>query len=127
VLLRSAAAGVPGREQGLGGGGRDGLWFLPVEVARCSVGEEHVSGLAPGFGRQSFAFADEVVVGASGVAEVEEGLAGVHREICFGHPGAPGGPVSAGVVEVYFRCGEGAPHGASVVSVASCGEGAGEA
>jgi hypothetical protein len=55
------------------------------------------------------------------------GTGRIHREIGFGHPGAPGGPVCAGGVEVLCRPGEGTPHGASFVSVASCGQGAGEA
>ncbi|WP_333738236.1 hypothetical protein [Streptomyces sp. IBSBF 2806] len=61
---------------------------------------------------------------AADVAEVEEGLAGVHGEIGFGHPGAPGGPVGAGVVQVFLRRGKGAQRGASFVLG---GEGAGDA
>jgi hypothetical protein len=63
-------------------------------------------------------------VGASGVAEALEGLAGVHGGIGFGHPRAPGRPVGAGVAEVLLGRGEGSQHGALF---ALCGEGTGEA
>lgn len=114
------------QEQGFGGGGRGGLGFLQIEVARGTVGEEHPAGLVPGRGQQAFAFSDQPV-SAADVAEVQEGLAGVHGEIGFGYPGAPGGPVGAGVAEVFLCRGKGAQHGASFAVVASCGEGAGEA
>ncbi|MGW3728513.1 hypothetical protein, partial [Streptomyces sp. NPDC000851] len=41
------------------------------------------------------------------VVGVQEGLAGVHREIGLGHPVAPGGPVGVGVGEVFLGRGEG--------------------
>jgi hypothetical protein len=56
VLDKADAAGwsgVPGQEQGLGGG-RGGLGFLQVQVARGSVGEEHASDLAPKSAQRSF-------------------------------------------------------------------------
>ncbi|MFI9248027.1 hypothetical protein ACIGXF_36950 [Streptomyces sp. NPDC053086] len=70
------------QEQGLGGGGRGGLGFLQIEVARGAVGEKHPAGLVPDRGEQAFAFGDELV-GAADVTEVQEGLAGVHGEIGF--------------------------------------------
>jgi hypothetical protein len=60
----------------LGGGGCGGLGFFQVEVACGAVGEEDAAGLVPGCGQEAFAFGDELV-GAAGVAEVQEGLAGV--------------------------------------------------
>jgi hypothetical protein len=92
-------------------------------VAGGAVGEEHAAGFVPGRGQQPFAFGDEPV-GAAGVAEVEECLAGVHGEIGLGQPGAPCGPVGAGGVEVVFCGGQGAQGGASF---ALCGVGAGQA
>lgn len=65
-------------------------------MARGAVGEEHAAGLVPGRGQQAFAFGDEPV-GAAGVAEVQEGLAGVDGEVGFGYPG---GPVGTGVIQV---------------------------
>ena len=114
------------QKQGLGGGGCGGLGFLEVEVACGAVGEKHPAGLVPGRGQQAFAFGDELV-GAGGVAEVQEGLAGVDGEVGFGYPGTPGGPVGTDIAQVFLRCGKGAQHGASFAAVALCGEGAGEA
>lgn len=74
----------------------------------------------------TFAFADELV-GATGVAEVREGLAGVDGEVGFGYPGAPGGSVGAGVGEVVLGRGEGAQGGVPFTSGTSCGEGASQA
>ncbi|MFH9983338.1 hypothetical protein ACH4ND_29765 [Streptomyces sp. NPDC017179] len=64
---------------------------------------------------------------AADVAEVQEGLAGVHGEIGFGDPGTPGGSVGAGVTQVFLRRGKGTQHSAPFAPVALCGEGAGEA
>ncbi|MFJ3780062.1 hypothetical protein ACIPX0_51240 [Streptomyces sp. NPDC090075] len=66
-------------------------------------------------------------MGAAGVAEVQEGLAGVHGEVGLGHPGTPGRPVGPGVAEVLLGRGECAQDHAAFVSVALGGEGAGEA
>lgn len=68
------------------------------------------------------AFGDELV-GTTGVAEIEGSLAGGDGEVGFGHPGAPVGPVGAGVGEVLLRCAEDAQDGQAFVL--RC-EGAGE-
>ncbi|MGW7387007.1 hypothetical protein [Streptomyces sp. NPDC054794] len=70
------------QKQGFGGGGRGGLGFLQIEVARGTVGEKHPAGLVPGRGQQALAFGDEQV-GTADVAKVQKGLAGVHGEIGF--------------------------------------------
>ncbi|MEV7797312.1 hypothetical protein AB0O68_36070 [Streptomyces sp. NPDC087512] len=80
---------------------------MEVEVAGRLVGEEDAAGFAPGGGQQAFAVGDELV-GAGGVAEVEEGLAGVDGEVGVGEPGAPCGAVAGGLVEVFFGGGVGA-------------------
>jgi 6-phosphogluconate dehydrogenase (decarboxylating) len=72
-------ADVTGQRKRLGGGGRGGLGFLQVEVAGGPVGEEDTFRLVPGGRQEAFAVGDELV-GAAGVAEVREGLAGVHGE-----------------------------------------------
>ena len=64
-------------------------------------------------------------MGAGRVAEVEEGLAGVHGEVSLGYPGAPGGPVRARAVEVLFGRGQGAGHGPQFSAVTLRAEGAG--
>ncbi len=102
VVDEADAAGrsdAPGQEQGLGSGGRGGLEFLEIEVARGAVGGEDALCLVPGGRQQAFRFADELV-GAADVTKVQEGLAGVDGEVGLGHPGASGWPVGAGVVEV---------------------------
>jgi hypothetical protein len=67
------------------------------------------------------------LVGAAGVAEVEQALPRVNSQVCFRHPGAPCWPVGSGIVEVFLgRC-EGAQHGAPFPEVASRREGPGEA
>ncbi|WP_159056314.1 hypothetical protein [Streptomyces sp. DSM 15324] len=95
-------------------------------MARGAVGEEDAPRLVPGGRQEAFAFGDELV-GAADVAEVEEGLARVDGEVGFGHPGAPGGPVGAGVVEVLLGRGQGAQDRPAFAAAAVCGEGAGEA
>ncbi|MFD6293819.1 hypothetical protein ACFWFU_03175 [Streptomyces sp. NPDC060235] len=55
------------------------------------------------------------LVGTTGVAEIEESLAGGDDKVGFGHPGAPVGPVGAGVGEVLLRCAEDAQDGQAVV------------
>jgi hypothetical protein len=114
---------APGEEQGLGGGGRGGLGLGLVEVAGGAVGEEHAAGLVPGCGQEAFAFGDELV-GAGGVAEVEETLAGVDGEVGLGDPCAPGGSVTTGSAEVLLGCGQGPQCAAAFLL---CGEGAREA
>ncbi|MEU2284303.1 hypothetical protein ABZ614_20580 [Streptomyces sp. NPDC013178] len=54
-------------------------------------------------------------------------MAAVHGEVGFGDPRAPGGPVGAGVAEVFFGCGERPQHGASFALFVLRGQGAGEA
>ncbi|WP_331740370.1 hypothetical protein OG613_46060 (plasmid) [Streptomyces sp. NBC_00015] len=63
-------------------------------------------------------------MGAAGVAEIEEGLAGVHGEVGFGYPCAPGRPVVTGVIEVLLGGGERAQDSPRFAFVALCGEGA---
>ncbi|MFI2415749.1 hypothetical protein [Streptomyces sp. NPDC018947] len=63
-------------------------------------------------------------MGAGGVAEVEEGLAGVDGKVGVGEPWAPGRAVDGGLARVFFGCGQGAQGGAALVA---CGVGAGQA
>ncbi|MGW0801279.1 hypothetical protein [Streptomyces sp. NPDC002692] len=70
-----------------------------------------------------FAFGDEQV-SAGGVAEVEEGLPGVHGEVGVRHPPAPGGPSGPDVAEVVLGGGDG-PQGGALFALR--GEGAGQA
>jgi hypothetical protein len=119
----AGCAGSAGQEQGLGGGDRGGFGFAGVEMAGGAVGEEDAAGLVPGGGQEAFAVGDELS-GAGGVAEVEEGLAGVDGEVGVGEPRAPGGPVATGAAQVVFGGSQGAQ---GRPAFAECGVGAGEA
>jgi len=94
-----------GQEQRLNGGGYGRFGLFEVEVAGRPIREEDATGLAPGGGQHAFAVGDELVR-AGGVAEVQEGLAGVDGEVGVGKPGAPGGAFAGGLVEVFLGCGE---------------------